>query len=306
MSKKCNYVIIFSGILLQIIYLFSPFVNTTKSKPLLSLLILGFFPLLIYQAIGIGTKVFGQQKSKLLAFLIAFNPLFISLIIRSPLLAFGAIFFLMFLNTYFSYLDKRNQKKLLISICLFLVSIVILFIQIYQSKTLFPFIKDPGVINAINASRGTEIKNNNPLLGKVLYNKSFYIFYWLKLYLKQFSLDNLFGLAESISSTHSLNTLPLLLVYVPFFVSGLFNSFKELPKSKAKFLFISLLVTGILSSFTRYTPLFLAYLIIIVLIYTGLGIARLINNRTKRIIFTLFFMINFLISYLHLYVGLNY
>lgn len=298
--------IIFNGLLLRLIYFWSPYIDFHADKTPLLLFTLIIFPLTVWQSLKLGQKLF-PSKAVFLPLLIAINPLFISLSFNSFLIPIGLSLFILTLNLSINFYQQKNKYYLIAGFILLFVSLGLLFREVNNlNLPLFHFVKDPGVINAINASRGTELENHNPIRAKILYNKTFFGFYWLKLFVQQFSLSNIFGLTESINSFSTLNTLPLLIILAPFFIIGFLKSFTLFDKLKRWLILSAMIVPAIFSSLVEFDPLFFSYSLFIILVYSVLGIKLCLKTKQKFSIFSILLLINLFLTYVHLWSGVKF
>lgn len=214
--------------------------------------------------------------------------------------AITAIFIL-----YIYFFLLTNKTKKIPFLLLVLVSAGWFFFSwhstLLASNKIAPVISDPGVINAINASRGVQQGVSGSLVAKLLFNKSYFLVYWFSLFVKQYSLDNIFSLVEPSSSSLIFDAGPMLVLFVPFFVYGLLTSFKR-TKIKPEKLFVLFLFSGSTTavlSLSFYQDLFLIPLVLIVF-YSSLGAVRLIKTKSRAVVFAFFLLINMIFSYYHI------
>jgi len=166
-------------------------------------------------------------------------------------------------------------------------------------RRIMPFLEDPGVINAINASRGTEINFGIPKLARILFNKGYYLIFWLARYWRQFSLSNIFSLVENSQSSLIIAAPPMLLFFAPFFVIGLFNSFRLMSRGKSWGLLAITLVLAIPTSFYQnffHQDLFV-FALLPISFYVALGLKLMEKKKAWKWFLASLLVVNVVISY---------
>lgn len=205
------------------------------------------------------------------------------------------------------YLTRKEKRHFLISIALsFLLFSSWLWLNkqtdFLPLKSSLAFFSDIGFINAINASRGTEREFGFPFLARALYNKAYFLVFWLSHFLGQYRLSNLFSIIEPSDSTLFL-TKPMLLVFTPFFVWGFLSSFGLLSFPVSSILLLFLLLGGIpsslASSFFYQLPFSLA--LIPIAFYTALGMTSILKKSLWRRFFYLFCFLNLVFTYFKIF-----
>lgn len=198
--------------------------------------------------------------------------------------------------------SKKVDVKILVGALMGSILLWLLYLRGYHLltiKRIMPFLEDPGVINAINASRGTEINFGTPKLARILFNKSYYLMFWLARYWGQFSLGNIFSLVENSQSSLIIAAPPVLLFFAPFFVIGLFNSFRLMNRRKSWGLLAITLVLAIPTSFYRdpfYQDLFI-FALLPISFYVALGLKLMEKKKAWKWFLVSLLMVNIVISY---------
>ncbi|MFH1601746.1 MAG: hypothetical protein ABIB61_02195 [Candidatus Shapirobacteria bacterium] len=216
--------------------------------------------------------------------------------------------------TFLKDKDIFSQKIALIFLALLVVNPFTWFLIIGRSNVhvlslnnLIPFLADPGVINAINFSRGEQLKSSSSLLAKLLFNKTYYFVFWFSQFLKQFSLANLFSLTED-ASDKIFSAPPFLLVFAPFFVYGFFKSFGKLGLKRAGFLMLLMFLGGVISSFSLtmkdYSLLVLSFPFIA--IFIALGINWWVKSKRSAYFLLFLVFLNMAITYYKIFLDFTF
>lgn len=161
----------------------------------------------------------------------------------------------------------------------------------------FSLFNEVGYTNSINTLRGNEIYGGNPILGKLFFNKSFYLVKILDNFLSQLDPSYIFARGDT-NSLHGISNFgPILLVFFPFFIYGVWTVCNS-RFQKNTFLILSWLILATLPALFLVHPLqtnkFLLALYPLGLII-GLGL-----QKVGRLVF-LFFLV--FLSFNILFVG---
>lgn len=183
------------------------------------------------------------------------------------------------------FIKVHSPKKRLVLSFLFLsiIGFIVLnkFFNYMPLKRSFGFFNDIGFINAINYSRGVELNFGFSRAARFLYNKSAFIIFWLSYFLKQFRLSNIFSLFEEGGHSSFLQNGPLLLIFTPFFLLGVFRLFVKLPLKKFLLGIGCLLAAGVPSSFlsTSFNQDLFVPALLIICVYSLMGLDFILNGK---------------------------
>jgi len=295
------------------------FLTKKADWPLFFLLVLGLSPQFIFLSrfispLGLGLPFFlgaiyfllNQENNKWLYTLLFF--LFWGVSWLTSLYLFLPSLFLLLFSLY--SLGGAKQKK-------FFWAIAFLFLGMtgfvwWQSshiidflllKKVFGFFSDIGFINAINSSRGNEIEFGHPLLARFLYNKLYFLIFWLSNFFGQYSLNKVFSLMEGTGASFLFDNTPMLLIFAPLFVWGLFKSFRLLSRRLAFFTLGFLLLAGISSSLlgSSFNQDAFTLVLLPIAFYISLALSEMAKKKSWLTIFGIFLVINCLISYFKIF-----
>lgn len=266
-----------------------------------SLLLVFLSTLIVVLGYKIVVGLFNQKLALLFALVLATTPHFVFLF-RPDSFGLEHIFFFLSILSFAIFLRSgRRLGKLVLGTGVVLALFYLLFplLPVLSDFHKIYFLKDPGVTNSINASRGEEIKYGIPVLARPFFNKGYFIIYWFSQYLKQYALSNVFSLIEVSTPSSNFPGTPSLLVFAPFFAYGLISSFRLLQYKRAGWLFFFLLLTGVPASLLA-PPLFqeaFSFSLLIISFYVSLGILRFVVNRRRLSLFLLFLALNLAVTY---------
>ena len=202
----------------------------------------------------------------------------------------------------FLFLEKRKAFKqrsfLVILVFLLLLLTVFSYTQTTNwQQDLFHkhlgFFTNPAVINSINQMRGENLLSGNPLLGKLFYNKSFYLVQLIKVFFDHLK-PSFYFLTGDKNPLHGLSNFgPILPIFLPLFLVGIWFLFKKSDlKRVRRWLMIGFLLATIPSLMDYPSPnqekLVLVLPILAVLI--GYTASRL--KRYQLVIFSFFLVLN--------------
>ena len=157
----------------------------------------------------------------------------------------------------------------------------------------FSLFKDIGIINSINSLRGEEITSGLPLVGKIFYNKAFWLIKFLESFLKQFNPRFLFAAGDGDPLHGFSNFGPLLLILLPITLVGLLYLIREKQISLYTLaMTIWLVAAGFPSALAGKNPdqSKCIFIVPLILIIAALGIYSLKLKIYKVIFFALFFL----------------
>jgi len=203
----------------------------------------------------------------------------------------------------FLFFKKRKAFKA-ISI-LFLVAFLLMIFAVFGywqtlgwQQDLFHkrlgFFTNPAIINSINRMRGENLRAGSPLLGKLFYNKAFYIVQLIKVVFDHLK-PNFYFLTGDKNPTHGLSNFgPLLAVFLPLFLIGVYCLFKDKKLKNLKWILIAWFLLGMIPSILKHPSpdqerlvlVFPAFAILI-----GYVASRL--RRYQLIIFSFLLVLNF-------------
>ncbi|KPJ70864.1 hypothetical protein AMJ51_00770 [Microgenomates bacterium DG_75] len=136
----------------------------------------------------------------------------------------------------FLFLKKRKAFKIIgiLSLAAFLL-VILMIISYWQTSGWqqdllhkhLGFLTNPAIINSINRMRGENIIAGKPLLGKLFYNKSFYLIQLIKVFFDHLKPSFYFSTGDK-NPLHGLSNFgPLLVVFLPLFLVGVWYLFKK-------------------------------------------------------------------------------
>lgn len=283
------------------------------------LLVLAFSPQLVFlgrffSPLGLGLPLFlaafylawryrgGGWLSIFLTFSLIAAALFSSLYLFLPSL------FLLPLVIFLIFREKKKPFLRFFSLLLAFLTLLAAFFLLHSTgflvlKRALGFFNDIGFINAINASRGAEQNFGYPLLGRILFNKLYFFVFWLGNFLSQYSLARIFSLVESGGFSTLIANGPMLLIFAPFFVWGLFKSFNLLSQKRAFFWLGFLLVAGVSSSLlaSSFNQDAFTLALFPIAFYVALGVKELMRKKLWKKIFLLLLVANLVISYFKIF-----
>jgi len=202
------------------------------------------------------------------------------------------------------FIKVHSPKKRLVLSFLFLsiIGFMVLnkFFNYMPLKGSFGFFNDIGFINAINYSRGVELNFGFSQTARFLYNKSAFIIFWLSYFLKQFRLSDIFSLFEEGGHSSFLQNGPLLLIFTPFFLLGVFRLFAKLPLKKFLLGIGCLLAAGVPSSFlsTSFNQDLFVPALLIICVYSLMGLDFILNDKKIYWCFFYFLLaVNFFLTF---------
>ncbi|MCL5090901.1 MAG: hypothetical protein M1514_02730 [Patescibacteria group bacterium] len=229
---------------------------------------------------------------------LVFSQIFSGLALFSSAYALVPSLILLFLSIFLTL----GKKKFIICLSAFFIFLVWFFFNKYSSffliKRSLVFFSEPGFINAINSSRGILREGGHFLLGKILYNKLYFSIFWLSNLFRQYSLANIFSLIEDSGNSTLFTVGPMLIVWFPFFVWGVLESFKYFSFKKAAILLLVLFLAGIPASLLspRFNQDAFVFALFPMAIYLGIGLSGFFKKRGAIFILIMLFTLNFLIT----------
>ena len=234
-----------------------------------------------------------------LVFAISPWQVFLSRTTSSWVLLFN-IFLLFF--WLFLALRKRKKIKIIMTIAVIMFLLVISWSSFYfqtpGAKENFltehlGFFTNPTIINSINQMRGESLQEGNPFLGKLFYNKSFYLIELGAQFLDHLN-PRLYFIAGDSNPLHGLSNFgPVLFIFLPFFLAGFWFLFQKNELSKKKWLFLIWFLLGVIPSVLSYpspNQEKLIFVFPVLAILTGYSLARFKN--VFRYLFILFLIFN--------------
>lgn len=211
---------------------------------------------------------------------------------------FVAIFFLLMVLGY----KKISYKRFfMIFLLIFLFSLPILvnffgfksFSQSLRENDL-SFFGDISILNNINKMRGESLTGGNSILGKLFYNKSYFILLLIENFLKHFNPRFYFSFGDQ-NSLHGLSNFgPIYLVLLSVFLIGIFDMVKSRAKN-GMFLAIWFVAATIPSTLSIKNPdVFKSIFIFpVLIIVTSWGILKL-SRKTILLVFIPLLIFNLL------------
>lgn len=161
----------------------------------------------------------------------------------------------------FLFLKKRKAFKT-IGVLAIIVFLMIVFMVFgywraigWQQDLLHKrlgFFTNPAIINSINQMRGEDLQAGNPLLGKLFYNKSFYLIQLIKVFFDHLKPQFYFLVGDDNPSHGLTNFGPFLAVFLPLFLVGVWCLFVKKELKKTKWWLIIWFLLGILPSLFTY------------------------------------------------------
>lgn len=156
------------------------------------------------------------------------------------------------------------------------------------------FFTNPAIINSINRMRGENIVTGKPLLGKLFYNKSFYLIQLIKVFFDHLKPNFYFLTGDRNASRGLSNFGPLLVVFLPLFLVGVYSLFKDKKLRNLRWVLVAWFLLGVISSVLNHPSpdqekLVLIYPIFAILI--GYVASQL--KKYQLIIFSFLLALNF-------------
>lgn len=157
----------------------------------------------------------------------------------------------------FLFLIKKRRLKFLFFILflslLFSLSIFFSYLRLPGASKDFTthqlgFFTDSTILNGVNQMRGEDLRAGKPLLGRLFYNKSFYVTRLVATALDHFKPQFYFASGDG-NSLHGLSNFgPILPVFLPLFLAGVYFLFQKNDLAQKKKLLISWFLLGIIPS----------------------------------------------------------
>jgi len=191
--------------------------------------------------------------------------------------------FLVFTNLK-NLISKNNLKKTLISLALFTIFSIPVFVSFLNSGGATRFngvgiLADPGPI-----WRANELLNHHgqpiTLINRIMHNKRIlYLLSWLEKYSSHFTADFLFINGDEVARSKSVEIGQFYLFELPFFLLGFYFLTKRKHTLLKKLSFFLLLITPLASSLTFQAPSALRALSMVIplSIFIGYGIDKIIK-----------------------------
>lgn len=157
----------------------------------------------------------------------------------------------------FLFLKKRKAFKT-IGVLAIIVFLMIVFMAFgywraigWQQDLLHKrlgFFTNPAIINSINRMRGENLLAGNPLLGKLFYNKSFYLIQLIKQFFDHLK-TNFYFLTGDRNPLHGLSNFgPILTVFLPLFLVGVYSLFKDKKLKNLRWILVAWFLLGMIPS----------------------------------------------------------
>lgn len=205
-----------------------------------------------------------------------------------PFLIFGSIYFL-----------KKNLSKEFFLLFLIWLPLLFSYIKAPQAKIDFlsndlNLFQEISIINSINAMRGEISKSGYWFLGKLFYNKLFYLVKITDNFLVHFNPRFYFASGDKNPFHGLTNFGPILFGFLPVFFWGIKNIFKE--ERKLFYFLIIWFVLGIIPSLFLFlvpNQERVIFVLPVLAIFSGYGLQRL--NKKFKILFLILLTFNFLI-----------
>jgi hypothetical protein len=199
---------------------------------------------------------------------------------------------------------KRYLKALtilLIGIFLIFLSITISYWRLPAAKQdfinkNFGFFTNLSILNSINQMRGENLNFGDPILGKLFYNKTFYALKFFEKTAQQLNPQFYFAAGEGNPFHGLTNFGPILVVFLPLFLFGIWHLFKTKELSKYKkwlliLFFFAILLSAFDSHIFNQEKLVFAFPVMAILI--GYAINRLKKYQVVLLIVLLIFNFSF-------------
>lgn len=215
--------------------------------------------------VGLGRTFF--PKNKWLVFwatvVLALSPGLILLSRTTSDMALFTHLSLLFLWLFF-VLKRRKKDRLVILISSLLLLFVFLLLVDYLRlpgarqdllDNHLGFFTDPTVINSVNQMRGENLSFGNPWLGKLFYNKTFYLVRLMKIFFDHLKPTFYFLVGDGLPRHGLSNFGPLLAVFLPLFLVGVWSLFRKKELSGIKWWLIACFLLSLLPSlFSLHSP----------------------------------------------------
>lgn len=157
----------------------------------------------------------------------------------------------------FLFFKKRKAFKA-ISILLLVAFLLMIFAVLGYWQTLnwqqdlfykrLGFFTNPAIINSINRMRGENLRAGSPLLGKLFYNKTFYGVQLIKVFFDHLK-PNFYFLTGDRNPSHGLSNFgPILTVFLPLFLVGVYCLFKDKKLKNLKWILVAWFLLGMIPS----------------------------------------------------------
>lgn len=249
--------------------------------------------------IGFWALLFFDKKKWLLG--LAFLALLASLYSSKVAWFFIPSFLAIFLFTRFSkdfFIQKMNLKLIFFIGLIFLwLPLLLTYLttpSVKQSLLLndFSFFTDISILNSVNQMRGETVGSGIPFLGKLFFNKSFYLIRFLENLLVHFNPRFLFAEGSMHPLLGLTNFGPILLVFLPAVIFGLVAFFVKSDKRLFLFTFwVFLAIVPSAFSFPSLNQERAIFLLPVVALLASLGLA---NTKWKwLLIFIVVLFFNF-------------
>ena len=265
----------------------------------ISVIIFFYFSFLIVK------KYFKKETAIVFLIILIINPFIWFLIFGGS----GILYALSYISLLLTFSLKAAVNNKLKGVFCFIGGLIAALVFLYFATNISftTFFSDPGVINAINSTRGDQLKFSSEIIAKLLFNKSHYFVFWFSQFIKQYSFSNLFSLTGDVKDK-VFPTTPFLLVFAPFFAYGLVRSFGKLKLKKAMALTVLMLIGGVASSFSNNMMDYnlLSFSFPLVAVFIALGINWLIRSKKSAYIFLFFICLNFAITFYKIFLDYTF
>lgn len=152
------------------------------------------------------------------------------------------------------------------------------------------FFSEPAIANSINQFRGEEQRAGNPILGRLFYNKSYYLVAFLGKLFENVKPRLYFASGDGSSLRGLSNFGPILIIFLPLFFLGLWHFVKGGVKLSAVLLFFLLILPSVLDRETvNQEKLIFTFPLIALAIGHGIGFLK----RGVLVIFVLLLVFDF-------------
>lgn len=126
------------------------------------------------------------------------------------------------------FIFKKKFRFLSGILLLLMIGVTLIWLPIGANSSL---LLDQGPLSNVNTLRGQNLSVGAPLISNLFFNKSYYLIKILENFLSHFNLSYLFAKGDGNPLHGPKSFGPLLLVFLPFFTSGLISMIKEKPKN---------------------------------------------------------------------------
>lgn len=154
--------------------------------------------------------------------------------------------------------NKKRVKTVLIIILLLFLPLFINYLKLPSFKqnlinNNFDLFTDVGIQNGINSMRGSELNTGNPIIGKIFYNKLFWVSKYIEKYLGQFSPYFYFAKGDQNVLNGFWNFGPVCLIFIIPGIYGLILIIRK-KENKLLLLFIWFAVAALIPAFAKNSP----------------------------------------------------